>query len=336
VRSGVLTSVHSFAADPTRGIFILAFLVLTIGGALSLYIWRAPLLRSSAGFDVVSRESFLLFNNILLVVATAVVFGGTLAPLISDALGQGTMSVGAAYFNPMFLLPMLPLLALVSLGTFARWKRGQLGASRRRLWGGLALALALGLAMMLGLYGDRSLMGPIGVTLGLWIAISALIDPVDRVRRGLSVSPAVLGMAVAHLGLGMITVGITAMESRMVDRDVALAPGEQVQLGQYTFRFDGVEEVEGPNYGALRGSVTVLKDGEQNDVLFPERRSYYVSRTALAEAALGVSWRRDLLATMGEDLGGGTWSLRLQVRPLMRYIWLGAALMALGGLLASG
>jgi cytochrome c-type biogenesis protein CcmF len=168
-----------------------------------------------------------------------------------------------------------------------------------------------------------------------WIAISALIDPVDRVRRGLSVSPAVLGMAVAHLGLGMITVGITAMESRMVDRDVALAPGEQVQLGQYTFRFDGVEEVEGPNYGALRGSVTVLKDGEQNDVLFPERRSYYVSRTALAEAALGVSWRRDLLATMGEDLGGGTWSLRLQVRPLMRYIWLGAALMALGGLLAT-
>jgi cytochrome c-type biogenesis protein CcmF len=209
VRSGVLTSVHSFAADPTRGIVILAFLVLTIGGALSLYIWRAPLLRSSAGFDLVSRESFLLFNNILLVVATAVVFGGTLAPLISDAFEQGALSVGPAYFNPMFLLPMLPLLALVTLGSFARWKRGQLGESRRRLQGGFALALVLGLAMILGLYGDRSLMGPIGVVLGMWIAISALIDPLDRVRRGLSVSAAVLGMAVAHLGLGVITVGIT-------------------------------------------------------------------------------------------------------------------------------
>jgi cytochrome c-type biogenesis protein CcmF len=335
VRSGVLTSVHSFAADPARGVFILAFLSLCIGGALVLYIWRAPLLRSSAGFDLVSRESFLLFNNILLVVATAVVFGGTLAPLIADALGQGTLSVGPPYFNPMFLLPMLPLLALVTLGSFARWKRGQLGESRRRLWGGLALALVLGLALILGLYGDRSLMGPIGVVLGLWIGISALIDPLDRVRRGLSLSPAVLGMAVARLGLGVITVGITTMESRMIERDVALAPGEQTQLGQYVFRFDGVEAVEGPNYAALRGTVTVLRDGESAGVLLPERRNYYVSEQALAEAALGVSWRRDLLATMGEDLGGGTWSLRLQVRPLMRYIWLGAALMALGGLLAT-
>jgi cytochrome c-type biogenesis protein CcmF len=201
--------------------------------------------------------------------------------------------------------------------------------------GGFALALVLGLAMILGLYGDRSLLGPIGVVLGVWIGISALIDPVDRMRRGLSVSPAILGMAVAHLGLGVIAVGITTMESRMLERDVALAPGEQVQLGQYAFRFDGVEAVEGPNYGALRGTVTVLRDGAQDVVLLPERRNYYVSGQQLAEAALGVSWRRDVLATMGEDLGGGTWSLKLQVRPLMRYVWLGAALMALGGLLAT-
>ncbi|HWL61591.1 MAG TPA: heme lyase CcmF/NrfE family subunit [Steroidobacteraceae bacterium] len=335
VRSGVLTSVHSFAADPARGIFILAFLVLTIGGSLALYVWRAPLLRSSAGFDLASRESFLLFNNILLVVATAVVFGGTLAPMIADALGRGTLSVGPPYFNPMFLLPVLPLLALVPLGTFARWKRGQLGESRRRLWGALAMSAVLGLAMMLGLYGDRSLLGPIGVVLGLWIAITALIDPVDRLRRGLSVSPAVLGMSMAHLGLGVITVGITTMESRMYERDVALKAGEEAQLGDYVFRFDGVVDADGPNYSATRGTVTVLRDGREEAVLQPEKRGYFVAGQALAEAALGVSLRRDLLATLGEDLGDGAWSLRLQVRPLMQFLWLGAALMALGGFIAT-
>ncbi|MDQ2642152.1 MAG: heme lyase CcmF/NrfE family subunit [Pseudomonadota bacterium] len=335
VRSGVLTSVHSFAADPERGIFILAFLVLTIGGSLALYVWRAPLLRSSAGFDLTSRESFLLFNNILLVVATAVVFGGTLAPMISDALGRGTLSVGPPYFNPMFLLPILPLLALVPLGTFARWKRGQLGESRRRLQGALALSVVLGLAMMLGLYGDRSLLGPIGVVLGLWIALTALVDPVDRLRRGLSVSPAVLGMAMAHLGLGVITVGITTMESRMYERDVALKAGQEAQLGDYVFRFDGVVDADGPNYTATRGTVTVLRDGREEAVLQPEKRGYFVAGQALAEAALGVNLRRDLLATLGEDLGDGAWSLRLQVRPLMQFLWLGAALMALGGLIAT-
>jgi cytochrome c-type biogenesis protein CcmF len=335
VRSGVLTSVHSFASDPARGMFILAFLGLTIGGSLALYIWRAPLLRSSAGFDLVSRESFLLFNNILLVVATAVVFGGTLAPMIAEALGLGTLSVGPPYFNPMFLLPMLPLLALVTLGSFARWKRGQLGESRARLVGGFVLALVLGLAMIMGLYGDRSVMGPIGVVLGLWIAISALIDPVDRLRRGLSISPAVLGMTLAHFGLGIITLGITTMEVRMHERDVALAPGGQAELGDYTFRFDGVEQVDGPNYAATRGRVTVLRDGQEDAVLFPEKRAYFVSEQLLAEAALGVGLRRDLLATLGEDLGGGSWSLRLQVRPLMFYVWLGAVLIALGGFVAT-
>jgi cytochrome c-type biogenesis protein CcmF len=334
VRSGVLVSVHSFAADPARGIFILAFLVLTIGGALGLYIWRAPLLRSSAGFDLVSRESFLLFNNLLLVVATAVVFGGTLAPMIADALGLGTLSVGAPYYNPMFLLPMLPLLALVSIGAFSRWKRGQLGESRQRLLGGLALAAVLGLALILGLYGDRSVKGPVGVVLGLWIVISALIDPVDRLRRGLSVSAAIMGMTLAHLGLGVITIGITTMEMRMIERDVALKPGEQVELRDYVFRFEGVEAADGPNYAAIRGRVTVTHDGEQTE-LFPERRNYFITGQSLAEAALGMQWERDLLAQLGEDLGGGAWSLRLQVRPLMRYVWLGALLMALGGLVAT-
>jgi cytochrome c-type biogenesis protein CcmF len=335
VRSGVLVSVHSFASDPGRGIFILGLLVLTIGGALALYIWRAPLLRSQAGFDLSSRESFLLFNNILLVIATAVVFGGTLAPMIADGLGFGTISVGAPYFNPTFLMPILPLLALVSLGMFARWKRGGLEDSRRRIYGGLALALALGLALSLGVYGDRSILGPLGTVLGLWIIISSLYDPVDRLRRGLSLAPAVLGMTIAHIGLGVITVGITTMESRMLERDVALKPGDSVQIGDYAFRFDSVQDVEGPNYSAVQARIEVTRDGRREEVLLPERRNYWVQRQSLAEAALGVSWRRDLLATLGEELGEGAWSVRVQVRPLMRYVWLGAALMALGGLVST-
>ncbi|MGC4027919.1 MAG: heme lyase CcmF/NrfE family subunit [Steroidobacteraceae bacterium] len=335
VRSGVLVSVHSFAADPGRGIFILALLALTIGGALALYIWRAPLLRSQAGFDLSSRESFLLFNNILLVIAAAVVFGGTLAPMIADGLGLGTISVGAPYFNPTFLLPMLPLLALVSLGMFARWKRGALGESRRRILGSLGLALALGLAIIVGLYGERSLLGPLGAVLGLWIILSALVDPLDRLRRGLSLPPAIVGMTLAHLGLGIIAVGITTMQTRMLERDVALRPGDSVQLGEYTFRFDSVRDVEGPNYDAKQARIEVLRNGRTESVLLPERRNYWVQRQSLAEAALGVSWQRDLLATLGEELGDRAWSVRVQVRPLMRLVWLGAALMALGGLVAS-
>jgi cytochrome c-type biogenesis protein CcmF len=335
VRSGVLVSVHSFAADPARGIFILTFLALTIGGALTLYVWRAPLLKSTAGFDLVSRESFLLFNNILLVISTAVVFGGTMAPFFADLAGFGTLSVGPPYFNVMFLLPIFPLLALVSVGTFARWKRGNLGESRQRILRSLALAVVLGLAMMLGLYGDRSLLGPLGVVIGLWIIASALIDPIDRLRRGLSVSPAVLGMTLAHIGLGILATGITTMESRKLERDIALAPGQEVQLGDYTFRFQGTENVDGPNYEAVRAKIDVLYKGKADSVLYPERRNYWVQQQSLAEAALGTGWSRDLLATMGEEVGKGAWSLRVQVRPLMRLLWLGSLLMAIGGLLAT-
>jgi cytochrome c-type biogenesis protein CcmF len=335
VRSGVLVSVHSFASDPTRGIFILAFLALAIGGALALYVWRAPLLKSSAGFDLVSRESFLLFNNILLVVATAVVFGGTMAPFISELTGHGTISVGPPYYNEMFLIPMLPLVALVSIGAFARWKRGALGESRQRILATLALAVVVGLALILGLYGDRSLLGPIGVVLGSWVVLTALVDPIDRLRRGLSISAAVLGMTLAHIGLGVITFGITTMERTMLARDVALAPGQQAELGGYAFRLEGVEEVRGPNYEAWRARVVVTHHGKPEAVMFPEQRSYMVKEESVAEAKLDVSLRRDLLATLDKPLGENSWALKLNVRPLMQFVWIGAALMAIGGFLAT-
>jgi cytochrome c-type biogenesis protein CcmF len=199
----------------------------------------------------------------------------------------------------------------------------------------LGVAVALGLAVMLGIYGDRSLLGPLGVTLGFWIVLSALVDPVDRLRRGLSLPAAVFGMTLAHIGLGVMAVGITAMESQMMERDVALKPGESVTLGDYSFRFEGVQDVEGPNYDARRALIIVTRDGRQVESLQPERRDYWVQRQSLAEAALGVSWRRDVLVTLGESLGNQAWSVRVQVRPLMRWLWLGAALMALGGLVAT-
>jgi cytochrome c-type biogenesis protein CcmF len=335
VRSGVLVSVHSFAADPSRGIFILTFLVLVIGGSLGLYIWRAPLLRSAAGFDLVSRESFLLFNNILLVAATAVVFGGTIGPFIADLAGHETISVGSPYYNTMFLIPMLPLVALVSIGTFARWKRGQLGESRRRIFTTFALAAVFGLAMILGLYGDRSLLGPVGVVLALWIIIAALVDPVDRLRRRMSLSAGVMGMTLAHIGLGVIVLGITTMETRRMERDVSLAPGQEAKLGAYAFRLEAVEDVDGPNYSAVRARVTVTRNDKPETVLLPERRNYDVQQQSLSEASLGVSWRRDLLATLGEPVGNDAWTMRLQVRPLMQFVWLGSFFMACGGLLTS-
>src|SRR5579872_2968864 len=203
VRSGVLVSVHSFAADPSRGIFILSFLIVMIGGALSLYAWRAPLLKSQAGFELAARESFLLFNNILLVIAATTVLGGTMAPLIADALKLGTLSVGTPYFNPTFMLSMLPLLTLLSLGVHASWKRGRLGDHSRTLLMTLIAAAVIGCAIVFGLFTGGRVLSPVGIALGIWIILSSFIDPIDRVRRGLSLSRGVIGMTVAHIGLGV-------------------------------------------------------------------------------------------------------------------------------------
>ncbi|HTQ36575.1 MAG TPA: cytochrome c-type biogenesis CcmF C-terminal domain-containing protein, partial [Steroidobacteraceae bacterium] len=245
-------------------------------------------------------------------------------------------SVGAPYYNRTFLVPMLPLFALVGLGAFARWKRGQLGESRRRLLACLGIAVVLGLALMLGLYGDRSLLGPIGVVLALWIICTALVDPLDRLRRRLSLPLAVLGMTLAHVGLAVTLLGITTMESRRVERDVSLAPGQQAQLGDYAFRLDSIkQDIDGPNYTATRARVVVTRNGKPDVVLLPEQREYDVQQQSLAQAALGVSWRRDVMVTLGEPVGNGAWSMRLQVRPLMRLVWLGAMCMAGGGLLAT-
>jgi cytochrome c-type biogenesis protein CcmF len=335
VRSGVLVSVHSFAADPMRGIFILAFLIIMIGGALSLYAWRAPLLKSAAGFELGARESFLLFNNVLLVIAAATVFAGTLAPLISDALHLGTVSVGPPYFNPTFMMSMLPLLALLSVGIHAKWKRGRLRDAQRTLLLTFIAAAVLATGLVFGIYSHGHVLTPLGATLGLWIVLSSLVDPIDRWRRGLSLSRAVLGMTVAHLGLALAVIALTTVQSFTIERDVALAPGASANAGGYEFRFAGVHPVEGPNYSGLAGTLVVTHHGAPVAVMEPQKRQYWVQHQVTSETSIRMHRGNNLLLALGEDLGAGRWSVRIQIRPLVSLVWLAALVMAIGGALAA-
>jgi len=335
VRSGVIVSVHSFAADPKRGVFILSFLIAMIGGALALYAWRAPALKSSAGFELISRESFLLFNNILLVIAAATVLGGTLAPLISETLGLGALSVGAQYFNPSFLLPILPLLACVPIGLMTNWKRGKLAGRRRTLLNALAVAVVVGAAIAFGVYGGAGLLTPVAIALGAWIILVTLVDPIDRLRRGLSLSPAIAGMTVAHVGLGLFVIAIAVVQSFTQERDVALGAGEGATLGGYTFRFNGVQPLEGVNFDGVRARIDLLRGNSQIDSVAAEKRRYWVRRQVMTEAGIKTHRGSDLFVALGEDLGGGRWSLRVQYRPLVDLVWISAFIMALGGAIAT-
>ena len=334
VRSGVLISVHSFAADPTRGIFILAFLVLVIGGALLLYALRAPRMQSSAGFELISRESFLLFNNILLAIAAAVVLAGTLAPQVAETLHLGTLSVGAPYFNPSFMVPVLPLLALAAVGIHTRWKRGGLSHARRVILTTLVIALVIALPVTFAVYGHPIPLTPVGAALGLWIVLSALVDPIDRLRRRMTLSASLVGMTVAHIGLGVFVLGITYVSSNSIERDIAMKPGQVAMVGDYAFRYEGVYPVAGPNYDAVRGTITVTRQGRLVTVLHPEKKRYWVQGTEQTTAAIAPGLNRDLLAALGDDVGAGAWSLRFQYRPMVRLVWIGGLIMALGGALA--
>jgi len=335
VRSGVLVSVHSFAADPARGKFILWSLVVMIGGALTLYSARAHTLKSNAGFEGTSRDAFLLYNNIALVIATIVVFIGTLAPLVNDALGLSSISVGQGWFTASFPWIGIALVTLVAVGIHAYWKRGRLGESRNRLLGGLAAGIVLGAIVFYGAYGPGKLLSLAGICVGIWLILSSLFDPVDRWRRKMTLGRAIVGMTIAHIGLGVAVIAISTVESHTIERDVALAPGETLALGRYAYRFDSIAPIEGPNYDGVRAEVTVLRDGQPVTVLHPEKRNYWVQRSTMTEAGIATRWNMDLFAALGEDLGAGRWSIRAQLRPLIHYVWFAAVLMALGGGIAA-
>jgi len=245
------------------------------------------------------------------------------------------LSVGPPYFRPSFLLPVLPLLALAAIGLHANWKRGRLSEKKQVLLTTLGIAAVLALAMSFGVFAGRSVMTPVGFTLGCWIALSSLFDPLNRLRRQLSFSRGVLGMTVAHIGLAIFVIAITAVESFTQERDLALARGASVELGAYEVRFVDLRPLEGPNYGGVRGEFLVKHAGKTLMTLYPAKRQYWVQRQVMTEAGIGAFRGGNVLIALGEDLGNGRWSLRVQIRPLVNFVWIGAFVMALGGALAA-
>ena len=334
VRSGVLISVHAFASDPGRGIFILTFLGLCIGGSLALYAWRGPALRTRGGFEAVSRESFLIFNNVLLMVATGLILIGTLYPLFLETLDLGKISVGPPYFNKVFIVPMLPLLALLAIGMHAGWKKARLQPLKRPLTLIALIAVASALVVPALAWGSFHWLTVVGVAAAALVILSALYEPFDRLRHRQRIPASVLGMCIAHLGVGLFTLGVTVTQSYRIEKDIALSPGERFELRDYTFEFVSTRPVQGPNYQAIEAEVRVLRGARLVTVLHPQKRVYRVQQSPMTEAGIEAGWNRDLFVAMGEDLGDGAWSLRLQYKPMVRFIWLGALVMALGGLVA--
>ena len=328
VRSGVLTSVHAFAVDPKRGIFILGLFTVFIGGALVLYAIRTARIGLGGSFSPLSRESFLLANNVLLAAAAGTVLLGTLYPLAIDALGVGKISVGPPYFETVFVPLMAPALFLMGIGPLARWKRAELPALAVRLRWALAVSLVLGFVSPL-LFGNWSGMVGFGLALALWIVISAVLTLKGRQTR------AHYGMVLAHIGVAVFVVGVTLVKGYESERDANLKPGESVTLGRYAFQLESVRDVKGPNYVAARGKVNVTRDGKPVSVLYPERRLYTVQEQVMTEAAIDPGFTGDLYVSLGDPLADGAWLVKVQRKPFIDWIWGGCLVMALGGVLAA-
>jgi cytochrome c-type biogenesis protein CcmF len=344
VRSGVLTSVHAFATDPRRGIYILGFLIAVVGSSLGLFAWRAPKVGLGGGFEPVSRESMLLANNVLLAVAAASVMLGTLYPLLLDALSLGKISVGPPYFEAVFVPLMAPAVFLMGIGPLARWREASLPELARRLRGALVASL---LAAAVSIAAGGSLMSSLGVLLAAWVLCTTLVALAGRVRhvggpwwrRALRL-PGLLprgewGMLLAHLGIGVFIFGVTMVKTWEAESDVRMAVGDTAILGGYSFRLDSVGEYNGPNFLGLRAVMHVSRGGRDMTTLEPEKRLYTAQGMPMTEAAIDPGWTRDLYVSLGEALGDNAFAVRIQVKPFVDWIWGGALLMALGGLLAA-
>ena len=343
VRSGVLSSVHAFAMDPKRWIFILVLLALTIGGSLAVYVWRAPAIAGGGRFDVLSRESALAGNNLLLTVAAGCVMLGTVYPLALDALGAGKISVGAPYFETVFFPLIVPAIALMGVGVVVPWKRGTLTDLMRDVrWAAAASVIAGVLAIALT---PSSWRGGLAVALAAWVltTCATTLSIRMRMRHGLharlraltSASRAHYGMLLAHAGVAVFIFGVAIVKTCDREQEVRMKPGDTVQVGNYVFRFDRLAEVRGPNYTAARATLSVHSGGEPIALLYPEKRVYEVRRMVMTEAAIDRGFARDLYSALGERLDSGAWIVRLQVKPFVSWIWAGCTLMALGGLLAA-
>ena len=336
VRSGVLTSVHAFASDPARGIFILVFLSLVVGSSLSLFAWRAPQVGEGGFVNLVSRETFLLTNSILMCVATLAVLLGTLYPLVIDALGQGKLSVGPPYFNLVFAPIMVPLIFIMVPGSLLRWREAKIVDILPYLWvpGLGAVVVSVGLCFWMGAW---SLGVLAGFWLGAWVALAGVQQMVLRLKRPGRIGGSFWGMQLAHLGLAIVVMGVTGVKSFEVERDVRMGIGDEVQIQAYTFRLLGMQDVKGPNYEAVRARVQVLKNGQEVKTMLPEKRHYYSSAMPMTEAAIDSGVLQDLYVSLGDALQGDTpqWSMRVYYKPFVPWLWAGVLVMVLGGFLAA-
>ncbi|TAA08588.1 heme lyase CcmF/NrfE family subunit [Pseudoxanthomonas winnipegensis] len=334
VRSGVLTSVHAFAADPTRGLFVLVFLGIVVGGSLLLYALRAPQMGDGKPFAASSRETLLLANNVLLACACAMVALGTLYPLLADALDLGKISVGPPYFSLLFLLLMAPLVLLLPFGPLFKWQREQASRVAALLapWAVLAL-IGGGIAYFIAPQGQWKTAA--GIAGALWVAAGTLRFVWQRLRAQGRLTAEMLGMSLAHLGIAVFLVGALLVEALNVQREVALRPGQTVEVGHYGFTFEGVQESRGPNYVADRGTLQLARRDVPLQTLHPEKRAYASGGQVMTESAVRPGVLGDVYVALGEPLGNGAWAVRIQVKPMVRWIWAGAVLMALGGLVSA-
>jgi len=343
IRSGLLTSVHAFAVDPERGMVLMAIILLVIGSSLFLYALRAPVVKGIASYTATSREVFLLINNIILVVSVAMILLGTLYPLIHEAIyGEANkVSVGAPYFNAIFLPLMGLIVIFLSIGSISRWKKTSMDYLKSQLLKVAVASVLLGIVIPLVVTREVNVPIFIAVALALWIILGIGRDILTKTANkaslleGLkSLSLSYYGMQIAHLGMAVIILGVCLTSHYSIEEDVRLAPGEQIEIGKYTFTFQGVNREPGPNYAADVGTIEVQKNNTTYMTLYPEKRTYFATGTVQTEADIDVGFTRDLFAALGDPRGDGAWVVRLHVKPFVFWIWMGAFLMAAGGITA--
>jgi len=342
-RSGLLTSVHAFASDPSRGFFILGILGLAVGGALLLFALRAPLMKSEFGFDLVSREIFLLVNNVILVVASASIFLGTLFPMVYQAVTGDLISIGPPYFNAIFVPLMIILVLFLGVGPLSRWKRTSTAYLIQQLSKVAMAGLVVGVVLPFIILLEFSLAATLAVALGAWITLSIVKDISNKVSnkitiwQGLgSLSLSYYGMQAAHFGIAVMFVGVGLTSYFSSEKSVLLQPGQSTELDAYSFTFMQSTPVTGPNYIGDEAQIMVRRNDADIEILYPQRRVYLASGTPSTEMAIDAGFLRDLFVTLGEEKESGAWSMTIYVKPFVRWIWLGAILMAFGGTLAAG
>ena len=340
VRSGVLTSVHAFASDPDRGYYVLVLLAITVGGSLLLFALRATTVESRVGYRFWSRETFLLSNNILLIVAALTVLLGTLYPLLLDAVGGGKISVGPPYFNAAFVPLMVLLIISMGLGLGSKWKRINPSELWQVLRSPALIAIILGVLFPFVYKGEFNPSTALAAALLVWLLLASWVDLKRRLRHqtffaGLKqLNPGYYGMLLAHVGIGITALGIAVVSHYSLQKDLRMDVGDKATLGQYEFTFMGVENVTGPNFTAIEGKVKLVKNGDFSAYLLPQKRTYTARGQTMTEAAIDPALNRDVYVAMGEPLANGAWAMRLHIKPMIRLIWLGALMMALGGVLA--